>query len=84
MFLKGVFEEREQVRLNAQLIDATTGHHLWAERFDGQLGDIFALQDKFTQKIVAALAVKLTTEDESLLARRGTDNLKLTIRTYKV
>jgi len=66
----------EQVRLNAQLIDATTGHHLWAERFDGQLGDIFALQDKFTQKIVAALAVKLTTEDESLLARRGTDNIE--------
>jgi TolB-like protein/predicted Zn-dependent protease len=63
-----------QVRINAQLIDATTGHHLWAERFDGTFGDIFALQDRFTREIVTALAVKLTAEDESLLARGGTDN----------
>jgi TolB-like protein/cytochrome c-type biogenesis protein CcmH/NrfG len=66
----------EKVRINAQLVDATTGHHLWAERLDGQLGDIFALQDRFTQKIVAALAVKLTADDESLLASRGTDNVE--------
>ena len=66
----------EKVRINAQLVDATTGHHLWAERLDGQLGDIFALQDRFTQKIVAALAVKLTADDESLLACRGTDNVE--------
>jgi TolB-like protein/class 3 adenylate cyclase/cytochrome c-type biogenesis protein CcmH/NrfG len=66
----------DQVRINAQLIDAIKGHHLWAERFDGQLGDIFALQDKFTQKIVAALAVKLTADDESLLASKGTDNVE--------
>jgi TolB-like protein/class 3 adenylate cyclase/Flp pilus assembly protein TadD len=66
----------DKVRINAQLVDATTGHHLWAERLDGQLGDIFALQDRFTQKIVAALAVKLTADDESLLASRGTDNVE--------
>ena len=66
----------DKVRINAQLVDATTGHHLWAERLDGQLGDIFALQDRFTQMIVAALAVKLTGDDESLLARRGTDNVE--------
>jgi adenylate cyclase len=66
----------EKVRLNAQLVDATTGHHLWAERYDGNLSDIFALQDRFTQKIVAALAVKLTANDESLLARKGTDNVE--------
>jgi len=66
----------DKVRINAQLVDATTGHHLWAERFDGTLGDIFSLQDRFTQKIVAALAVKLTADDESLLARRGTDNVE--------
>jgi len=65
----------EQIRINAQLIDATTGHHLWAERFDGKLKDIFALQDRFTQKIVAALAVELTANDASLLARRYTDNV---------
>jgi len=54
----------DQVRINAQLIDASTGHHLWAERYDGNIGDIFALQDKITQKIVAALAVKLTTGEQ--------------------
>jgi TolB-like protein/Flp pilus assembly protein TadD len=66
----------EKVRINAQLIDATTGHHLWADRFDGQLGDIFALQDRFTQKIVAALAVKLTGNDQSLLARKDTASVE--------
>ena len=70
----------EKVRINAQLIDATTGHHLWADRFDGQLGDIFALQDRFTQKIVAALAVKLTGDDQSLLARK--DNIAVIIKSF--
>jgi len=54
----------EKVRINSQLIDATTGHHVWAERYDGNVGDIFALQDKITQKIVAALAVKLTAGEQ--------------------
>ena len=66
----------EKVRINAQLIDATTGRHIWADRFDGQLEDIFALQDRFTQKIVAALAVKLTGDDQSLLARRETTSVE--------
>ena len=66
----------EKVRINAQLIDATTGHHLWAERYDGSLGDIFALQDRFTQKIVSALAVKLTGDDQSLLARKDTASVE--------
>src|SRR4029453_1058602 len=50
-----------RVRINAQLVDATTGHHLWAERYDGELKDIFTLQDELTQKVVGALQVKLTT-----------------------
>ena len=66
----------EKVRINAQLVDATTGHHLWAERLDGQLGDIFALQDRFTRKIVNALAVKLTAGEEELVIQRGTTNIK--------
>jgi len=65
----------DRVRINAQLIDATTGGHLWAERYDGKLGDIFALQDKVTQKIVAALAVKLTPGEEEQITRKGTDNI---------
>lgn len=50
----------DRVRITAQLVDAATGGHLWAERYDRKLEDIFALQDEVTQKIVAVLAVKLT------------------------
>jgi TolB-like protein len=63
-----------QIRINAQLIDAVTGHHLWAERYDGQMVDVFALQDKVTQKIVAALAVKLTPGEQNRLVYKETDN----------
>ena len=49
----------EKMRVNAQLIDATTGHHLWAERYDRDLKDLFALQDEIAQSIVTALAVKM-------------------------
>jgi TolB-like protein/Tfp pilus assembly protein PilF len=66
----------DKVRINAQLVDATTGHHLWAERFDSTLGDIFALQDRFTRKIVAALAVKLTAGEQELVTQRGTQNVQ--------
>jgi adenylate cyclase len=49
----------ERIRINAQLIDATSGGHLWAERYDGSMADVFGLQDKVTQKIVTALALNL-------------------------
>jgi len=65
----------DQVRINAQLIDATTGHHLWAERYDGYLGDVFALQDRITGEIVAALSVKLTSYEKEQVARKYTDNI---------
>ena len=64
-----------KLRINAQLIDAQVGHHLWAERYDGQLGDVFALQDMITQKIVAALAVKLTSAEQAQIVRKYTDNI---------
>jgi len=64
-----VRRDGDRVRINAQLIDAMTGGHLWAERYDGSLADVFALQDKVTQKIVSALAINLT-EDEETRARR--------------
>ena len=63
------------VRINAQLIDATTGHHLWAERYDGNSSDIFALQDKITQKIAASLAVKLTEDEQDRLTQKDTHNI---------
>jgi adenylate cyclase len=60
-----VRKANERVRITAQLVDATTGGHLWSERYDRKLEDIFALQDEVTQKIVSVLAVKLT-EDEQI------------------
>ena len=53
----------DRVRINAQLIDATTGGHLWAERYDGSMADVFALQDEVTKQIVDALSLNLSTED---------------------
>jgi len=64
----------DQVRINAQLIDSTTGQHLWAERYDGSMQDVFSLQDRINKKIVAALAVKLTTGEKILLTQKGTDD----------
>jgi adenylate cyclase len=64
----------EQVRVNAQLIDATTGGHLWAERYDGSLADVFALQDTVTQKIVGALAINLTEDEETRRRRKETSS----------
>jgi adenylate cyclase len=64
-----------RLRITAQLIDATTGHHLWAERYDRDLKDIFALQDEMTMKIVTALRVKLTEGEQARLYDKSTDNL---------
>jgi len=66
----------KRVRINAQLIDATTGGHLWAERYDRHYTDIFELQDEVIGKIVSALTVKLTGAEQAQLARRPTDNLE--------
>src|SRR4030095_2133687 len=64
-----------RVRITAQLVDATTGYHVWAERYDRELKDVFTLQDDVTQKIVSVLAVKLTGPEKDRLARPPTDNL---------
>ncbi|MEE8287398.1 MAG: rhodanese-like domain-containing protein, partial [Gammaproteobacteria bacterium] len=64
----------DEVRINAQLIDATTGGHIWADRYDGTIEDIFALQDQVTQQIVTALAVNLTDEEEVQQTRQDTDD----------
>jgi len=66
----------EQVRINVQLIEAATGHHLWAERYDGKMADIFALQDQINQKIISTLEFKLTAVEKSRIARKETNNIK--------
>ena len=65
-----------KVRITAQLIEATSGGHLWAERFDRDLTDIFAVQDDVTSRIVAALALNLSEGDRRKLAAEHTDNLE--------
>jgi adenylate cyclase len=63
-----------RVRITAQLIDGATGGHVWAERYDRDLKDIFALQDEISQAIVAALKQKLLPEEKKAIEQRGTTN----------
>ncbi len=65
-----------RIRITAQLIDATTDYHLWAERYDRQLDDIFALQDEVIQHIVSALAIQLTTGEQARVGTAPTQNLE--------
>jgi adenylate cyclase len=64
-----------RVLISAQLVDATRGYHLWSERYERELKDIFALQEEIRRKIVVSLAVKLTDEDRGRLTRAYTGNL---------
>jgi adenylate cyclase len=65
-----------RVRITAQLIEATTGKHLWAERYDRDLEDIFAVQDEITHKIVSALDVHLLAGEEARFWSSSTENLE--------
>jgi adenylate cyclase len=66
----------DRLRINAQLIDAIGGHHLWAERYDRQMKDIFAIQDEITMKILTAMEVKLTEGEAASAHAKGTVNLE--------
>jgi adenylate cyclase len=66
----------DRMRVNAQLIDATSGHHLWAERYDRQLKGVFALQDEIVQRIVTTLAVKIDTEERARVMKKDTESLE--------
>ena len=65
-----------RVRVTAQLVEATTGHHIWAERYDRDLEDIFVLQDEITQRIVTELDVHLSAGEQARLWSGGTNNLE--------
>jgi adenylate cyclase len=76
-----------QVRITAQLIDGRTGGHVWADRFDRDLTDIFSIQDEISKAIVAALRLKLLPEEKKAIEQRGTKsadayNLYLLARQY--
>jgi adenylate cyclase len=66
----------EKVRINAQLIDANTEHHLWAERFERDIKDLFSIQDEIVQTIVTTLAIKVDAAERARAMRKDTDNLE--------
>lgn len=64
----------DRVRINAQLIDGSTGEHVWAERYDRDLQDIFAIQDEISEAIVDALKIRLLPKEKKAIEQRGTNN----------
>src|SRR5712692_5372427 len=75
--LEGSVQKADQrVRITTQLIEATTGYHLWSEQYDRPLQDLFALQDEIVQKIVTTLKLQLTLQEQGVIVRKHTDNLE--------
>jgi TolB-like protein/Flp pilus assembly protein TadD len=75
--LEGSVRKAEnRVRVTAQLVDASNGHHIWADRYDRELKDIFALQDDITMKVITALQVELTEGERAGLWAKSTNNLE--------
>ena len=75
--LEGSVQKADQrVRITVQLIDATTGYHLWSEQYDRPLTDIFTLQDEIVQKIVTTLKLQLTLQEQGWIVRKHTNNLE--------
>ena len=83
----GVQKAGDRVRINVQLIDATTGQHLWAERFDRSIDDIFAVQDEITEKIVAAVYIKVDLAVRDRAMRKPTESVEaydLRLRAFEI
>jgi len=79
-----VRKTEDRVRITAQLIDATAGHHLWSERYDRDLKDIFALQDEITMKIVTALQVELTEGEQIRMMAKGYKTLDVLLKAMEL
>jgi len=73
----------DRLRITAQLIDATTGHHLFSERYDRDLKDIFAIQDDITMKILTAMQVALTEGEAGWMSAKGTKNLEAYLKVMQ-
>jgi len=65
----------QRLRITAQLIEGSSGGHIWAERYDRDITDIFAIQDEISKAIVAALKLKLMPEEKKAIEQRGTTNV---------
>jgi adenylate cyclase len=73
----------DKVRITAQLVDAKTGNHVWAERYDRDLKDIFAVQDEITKKIITALQIELTEGEQARVYERGTKNIEAYLKVLQ-
>ncbi len=73
----------DAVRVTAQLIDAINGHHLWSERYDRSVKDIFALQDEITMRILTELRVKLAEGEGARVYEKGTNNLQAYLKVVE-
>ena len=73
----------DRIRITAQLIDARTGIHMWTEKFDRDLKNIFALQDEIAMNIMTALQVKLTEGEQARIYGRNTHNLEAYLKLFK-
>jgi adenylate cyclase len=78
-----VRKSENHVRVTAQLIDALTGKHLWAERYDRTLKELFAIQDEITLEIIRALQVNLTEGEQARVIGRGTKNLQAYLKALE-
>jgi adenylate cyclase len=78
-----VRRSQDQLRITAQLVDAKTGNHLWAERWDRELKDIFEIQDEITMKILTGLQVKLTMGEHARVFEKGTNNLEVYLKVLQ-
>ena len=78
-----VREEGNRVRITAQLIDATTGNHVFSERYDRELKDLFAMQDEITMKISTAMRVQLTEGEFARAFSKGTENVEAYLKTLQ-
>ena len=76
-------KSKDQLRINVQLIDAINGNHLWAEKYDRNMNDLFELQDDITMKIITALNVKLTHGEQAAVYAKGTDNLEAYLKVLQ-
>jgi len=76
-------KSNDQLRINVQLIDAIAGNHLWAEKYDRNMQDIFALQDDITMKIITALQVELSQGEQANIIARGTKNLEAYLKVLQ-
>ena len=74
--LRSTAKSSLKLRVTAQLIDAQTNQHLWAEQYDRNLKDIFAVQDEITKNIITELQIHLTAGEEARLWAKGTNNLE--------